>query len=47
MDAQTQREARVLMRHILAYYLGGKPLKSRELFQAYNQPKPKIRQQDG
>jgi DNA repair protein RecO (recombination protein O) len=26
------REVKSLMRHVLAYYLGGKPLKSRELF---------------
>ena len=29
-----EREARALMRHILSYYLGDRPLKSRELFQA-------------
>lgn len=33
MDVQSRREARDLMRSILAFYLGDKPLKSRELFQ--------------
>jgi DNA repair protein RecO (recombination protein O) len=32
MTAQQTKEARDLMRHILKYYLGDKPLKSRELF---------------
>jgi DNA repair protein RecO (recombination protein O) len=47
MDVQAQREAKGLMRRMLAFYLGDKPLKSRELFQAFNQPQPKTRQQDG
>jgi DNA repair protein RecO (recombination protein O) len=32
MDTETQSESKGLMRSILAHYLGGKPLKSRELF---------------
>ncbi|MES9880286.1 MAG: DNA repair protein RecO [Sedimenticola sp.] len=32
LDKDGQREARDLSRHLLAHYLGGKPLKSRELF---------------
>lgn len=32
LDVRQTREARGLMRHILNYYLGGKPLKSREFF---------------
>lgn len=33
-DADGAREARTLMRYILKHYLGDRPLKSRELFQA-------------
>ena len=29
---RTRREIKILMRHVLAFYLAGKPLKSRELF---------------
>jgi DNA repair protein RecO (recombination protein O) len=29
---QTRRDIKILMRHVLAFYLDGKPLKSRELF---------------
>lgn len=33
LDAEnTRREIKLLMRHVLAFYLAGKPLKSRELF---------------
>ena len=34
MDVQQSREAKELMRRILGYYLGDRPLKSRELFSA-------------
>jgi DNA repair protein RecO (recombination protein O) len=34
-DMDSRREARHLMRRILSHYLGGKPLKSRELFRGY------------
>lgn len=37
MDQQTLTEARGLMRGVLAFYLGDKPLKSRELFRGWNQ----------
>ncbi len=33
LDKQGTKEARALMRRILSFYLGNKPLKSRELFQ--------------
>ncbi|VAX09924.1 DNA recombination and repair protein RecO [hydrothermal vent metagenome] len=33
VDANGRKEARMLMRQVLAYYLGDRPLKSRELFQ--------------
>jgi DNA repair protein RecO (recombination protein O) len=36
MDRATLAEAKGLMRQILAFYLGDKPLKSRELFRGYN-----------
>jgi recombinational DNA repair protein (RecF pathway) len=32
-DSQTASEAKRLLRRVLAFYLGDKPLKSRELFQ--------------
>jgi DNA repair protein RecO (recombination protein O) len=32
LDEQGRREAKKLMRQVINYYLGGKPLKSRELF---------------
>jgi DNA repair protein RecO (recombination protein O) len=38
LDEQGALEAKRLMRRILAFYLGDKPLKSRELFQGYRQP---------
>ncbi len=34
LDAAQNREAKRLMRRVLAHYLGNRPLKSRELFQA-------------
>ncbi|MET0052393.1 MAG: DNA repair protein RecO [Candidatus Thiodiazotropha sp.] len=34
LDATENREAKHLMRRVLAHYLGNRPLKSRELFQA-------------
>jgi recombinational DNA repair protein (RecF pathway) len=34
MDKKERKEARALMRKVLAHYLGNKPIKSRELFQA-------------
>ncbi|MET0065463.1 MAG: DNA repair protein RecO [Candidatus Thiodiazotropha sp.] len=34
LDAEENREAKRLMRRVLAHYLGSRPLKSRELFQA-------------
>ena len=34
LDATAAREARRLMRRVLDHYLGGRPLKSRELFAA-------------
>ncbi len=37
-DAQCLREAKRLMRTVLAHYLGGKPLHSRELFQRSVRP---------
>lgn len=33
LDVNGKKEARMLMRRVLAYYLGDRPLKSRELFQ--------------
>jgi len=33
LDGKEQKEARALMRKVLAHYLGDKPIKSRELFQ--------------
>jgi len=36
MDQASLAEAKGLMRRVLAFYLGDKPLKSRELFQGYN-----------
>ncbi|RDH92637.1 MAG: DNA repair protein RecO [endosymbiont of Seepiophila jonesi] len=36
LTSQARREARGLMRRILAFYLGDKPLKSRELFRGPN-----------
>jgi recombinational DNA repair protein (RecF pathway) len=36
MDQATLAESKGLMRRILAFYLGDKPLKSRELFRGYN-----------
>lgn len=44
MEGEATREARALMRHVLARYLGRQPLKSRELFQALA-VKPESRQQ--
>jgi DNA repair protein RecO (recombination protein O) len=38
MDQAALAEARGLMRGVLAFYLGDKPLKSRELFMVNNQP---------
>ncbi|MDJ0806670.1 MAG: DNA repair protein RecO [Gammaproteobacteria bacterium] len=38
MDRTTRLEAKALMRRILAFYLGDKPLKSRELFRGFVQP---------
>ncbi|MES9993947.1 MAG: DNA repair protein RecO [Candidatus Thiodiazotropha sp.] len=35
LDAQGEAEAKRLMRRIIGYYLGDKPLKSRELFQTF------------
>jgi DNA repair protein RecO (recombination protein O) len=32
LDVRSMKEAKQLMRHILAHYLGGRPLKSRDLF---------------
>lgn len=40
MDHASMTEAKVLMRRILAFYLGDKPLKSRELFGGFAQPNP-------
>jgi recombinational DNA repair protein (RecF pathway) len=40
MDPATAAEAKGLMRRILAFYLGDKPLKSRELFRGFAQPNP-------
>ncbi len=40
MDPATAAEAKGLMRRILAFYLGDKPLKSRELFRGFVQPNP-------
>ena len=37
MDRRTLLEAKNLMRRILAFYLGDKPLKSRELFAGFHQ----------
>lgn len=34
-DSEVQRESKRLMRAILRYYLGDKPIKSRELFEVY------------
>lgn len=34
LDEQGKSEAKQLMRRVISYYLGGKPLKSRELFQS-------------
>ncbi len=38
MDRASMMEAKGLMRRILAFYLGGKPLKSRELFRGFADP---------
>ncbi len=35
LDKQALKEAKTLTRYVLAYYLEGRPLKSRELFTAY------------
>lgn len=40
LDPQGQREARDLMRSVLSHYLGGKPLKSRELFKSAGSSRP-------
>jgi DNA repair protein RecO (recombination protein O) len=34
LDVRQSKEARQLMRHIIRYYLGNRPLRSRELFQS-------------
>ncbi|WP_456374001.1 DNA repair protein RecO [Thiolapillus sp.] len=34
MDRRQRQEARQLMRHVIGYYLGDRPLRSRELFQS-------------
>ncbi len=38
LDSQAANEAKRLLRRILAFYLGDKPLKSRELFQGLRRP---------
>jgi DNA repair protein RecO (recombination protein O) len=35
LQGAAAREARELMRQVLAHHLGGRPLKSRELFRRY------------
>ncbi|MEN8177789.1 MAG: DNA repair protein RecO [Pseudomonadota bacterium] len=40
MDRRSMTEAKALMRRILAFYLGDKPLKSRELFRGFHQTNP-------
>lgn len=39
MDQSVRTEAKGLMRYVLAFYLGSKPLKSRDLFRGISQPK--------